>query len=669
MAARDAIEWRDIVYDIPIPKRSRKAQAAAADPLNAEESWTPTEKEPAAPSSASADTSPSTALKTPTPASPPAAARTRRILDGISGHVNNGEMVAILGATGAGKTTLLDVLTARLGPTGKLGGNVTFRGKPRDPGTWKRTVGYVEQDDVMIGCLTVRETFEYAARLRLNRSKFGKADREERVERIIDMLRLEKCADTRIGGGGTRGVSGGERKRAAIGTELVSDVQLLVLDEPTSGLDAFAALNLVNNVKQVAKDRDIACIMTVHQPSWSIFCKYDRVMLLARGKIYYHGPPRDTIEYFASIGHTVPEGVNPADHFISIAENFSRSKEGEESIQRLIDNWAEKGEEWMARFDSLKSQAQADQAQAAQDQSSKPPSTTDTHTPLAGWPLPWLTELGVLTERHIKQILRDPTTLYGTIGQTVVLLIIIGFAFFRLGYSQADVLARIGILFFLPVNASFAVLFPVLAQFPLQRQVMIRERSAGSYRTSSFYVSKVLCEVPNAILQKALYYIIIYWMVGLRESAAAFFIFLGINAIQLTTSVGLGLAIGAASPTIELGNIIAPMVNVIFFLFGGNVLPSPPPWFVWLRWISPITYSYIALSVNEFNDATFECNNDGAQCYRTGQDVLNQYNLTTFTIAECIGFLAAITCVFVFAGYVFLRFTAHPRFRYVEHSK
>lgn len=95
---------------------------------------------------------------------------------------------------------------------------------------------------------------------------------------------------------------------------------MLFLDEPSSGLDAFAAQSLIENIARIVKDRQIACLMTIHQPSWAMFTRVDRVILLAKGAVYYDGPPRGTIPWFQKLPYEVPEGVNPADHFISIAE-------------------------------------------------------------------------------------------------------------------------------------------------------------------------------------------------------------------------------------------------------------------------------------------------------------------------------------------------------------
>lgn len=197
------MDWHSITYDIPLPKAERKAALAKASNDVKMEEATAVED----------STKPSGIVGTV-----PLPPGKRRILNGVKGSARRGKMVAILGASGAGKTTLLNILSARLDSTGDLSGLVTFEGKPRDPASWKRTVGFVEQDDLLISFLTVKETLNFAARLRLPEKLYSKAQTQERVEETIEILRLEKAANTRIGNAESRGVSGGERKRVAIGT-------------------------------------------------------------------------------------------------------------------------------------------------------------------------------------------------------------------------------------------------------------------------------------------------------------------------------------------------------------------------------------------------------------------------------------------------------------------
>ncbi|CAF1052470.1 unnamed protein product [Rotaria sp. Silwood1] len=104
----------------------------------------------------------------------------------------------------------------------------------RDP-SFKYTVGYVVQEDIITGTLTVRENLMFSANVRLPKD-MPKSERAERVTKVINDLGLESCADTRIGTEFLRGVSGGERRRTCIGMELVLSPKVLFLDEPTTGL-------------------------------------------------------------------------------------------------------------------------------------------------------------------------------------------------------------------------------------------------------------------------------------------------------------------------------------------------------------------------------------------------------------------------------------------------
>lgn len=173
---------------------------------------------------------------------------------------------------------------------------------------------YVQQDDILFQTMTVRECLEFAAKLKLPGNL---DDKMARVNSIIAELRLNKCQNTKIGGPLIKGVSGGERKRTSIGVELITDPNLIFLDEPTTGLDSFTATSVMETLKDLARaGRTI--IQTIHQPNSDIFEMFDRLMLLARGKVIYFNEARLAVDYFASIGHKCPELSNPADYFMGI---------------------------------------------------------------------------------------------------------------------------------------------------------------------------------------------------------------------------------------------------------------------------------------------------------------------------------------------------------------
>ena len=101
---------------------------------------------------------------------------------------------------------------------------------------------YVMQDDVLYDSFTPLEALTFAARLKLGGSI---AEQDERVQQLLEELGLMGVKDTEIGSAIRKTISGGERKRTAIGVELITDPSLILLDEPTSGLDSFKALQIV----------------------------------------------------------------------------------------------------------------------------------------------------------------------------------------------------------------------------------------------------------------------------------------------------------------------------------------------------------------------------------------------------------------------------------------
>ena len=161
----------------------------------------------------------------------------RVVLESITGSVKPGEIMAVIGASGAGKSTFLDLL-ARKSKQGVVGGDVRVNGKKFADAKYRRVVGFVDQEDTLMGTLTVYETVMYSALLRLPR-EMSYADKKVRVLETMNELGILAIRDSRIGESGKRSISGGEKRRVSIACELVTSPSILFLDEPTSGSSSF----------------------------------------------------------------------------------------------------------------------------------------------------------------------------------------------------------------------------------------------------------------------------------------------------------------------------------------------------------------------------------------------------------------------------------------------
>ncbi|GER56220.1 ABC transporter family protein [Striga asiatica] len=239
----------------------------------------------------------------------------KTILNGISGIVHPGELLAMLGPSGSGKTTLLTALGGRL----SLSGKVTYNGRPFS-GPIRRRTGFVSQDDVLYPHLTVFETLLFTALLRLPQS-LSPAHKAHQADRVVAELGLARCRNSIIGGPLLRGISGGERKRVSIGQELLIDPSLLLLDEPTSGLDSTTAHRILATVKGLAAGGRTV-ITTIHQPSSRLYHMFDKLVLLSEGRPIYYGAAAAALDYFSSVGFSVSVAVNPADFLLDLANGI-----------------------------------------------------------------------------------------------------------------------------------------------------------------------------------------------------------------------------------------------------------------------------------------------------------------------------------------------------------
>jgi ABC transport system ATP-binding/permease protein len=206
----------------------------------------------------------------------------KELLDNISLTARPGTLTAIIGGSGAGKTTLSRLIAGYTRPSA---GSVTFEGHNihAEYATMRSRIGMVPQDDVVHRQLTVNQALGYAAELRLPPDT-SKQERAQVVAQVLEELDLTKHADTRVDK-----LSGGQRKRASVALELLTQPSLLLLDEPTSGLDPALDRQVMLMLRQLADAGRVVLVVT-HSVSYLDVC--DQILLIAPGgKTAFDGPP------------------------------------------------------------------------------------------------------------------------------------------------------------------------------------------------------------------------------------------------------------------------------------------------------------------------------------------------------------------------------------------
>ncbi|XP_048365495.1 broad substrate specificity ATP-binding cassette transporter ABCG2-like isoform X1 [Sphaerodactylus townsendi] len=529
------------------------------------------------------------------------------ILRDINGIMRPG-LNAILGPTGGGKSSLLDILAARKDPHG-LSGDVLVNGAPQ-PANFKCISGYVVQDDVVMGTLTVRENFQFSAALRLPKT-VRSHEKEERVNQILRELGLTKVADSKVGTQFIRGISGGERKRTNIGMELITDPSVLFLDEPTTGLDASTANAVLLLLKRMSRQGK-TIVLSIHQPRYSIFRLFDNLTLLAAGRLLYHGPAQNAIEYFKSIGYECEPYNNPADFFLDVINGDSTAV-----ASNNVETDAENIDDHLSRDRTLAERLAEEYSNSAYYKETKAeleklsvgsPHKTATFREIT-YATSFFHQFKWVSKRTFKNLIGNPQASIAQMCVTVFLGLVVGAIFFGVKNDASGLQNRIGAMFFMTTNQCFSSISSI-ELFIVEKKIFIHEYISGYYRTSAYFFSKLTADlIPMRTLPSIIFTCIIYFMLGLKPTVEAFFIMMFTLMMVSYTATSMALAIATGQDVVSVANLLMTIAFVFMIIFSGLLvnLTSILPWLSWLQYFSIPRYGMAALQVNEFTGLQF-CN-------------------------------------------------------------
>ncbi|KMQ93279.1 protein white [Lasius niger] len=493
-------------------------------------------------------------------------------------------------------------------------------GRRISPGVLTSRMAYVQQDDLFIGTLTVTEHLMFQATVRMNRH-IPRQQRIKRVNEVIDeQLALSKCRNTTIGiPGKVKGLSGGEMKRLSFASEVLTDPSLMFCDEPTSGLDSFMAHQVVSILKTLAASGK-TIVVTLHQPSSELFALFDKILLMAEGRVAFMGTAAQACSFFKTLGAACPSNYNPADYFVQmLAVVPGRELACRHAIKTTCDTFrsSEYGRQIVTEAETVHGEFESSLKYRSKNPNRSP------------YKASWCEQFRAVLWRSWLSVIKEPILIKVRLLQTVMISLLIGVTYFGQRIDLDGVMNINGALFIFLSCMTFQNVFAVINVFCAELPIFLREHRNGMYRTDVYFICKTLAEAPIFLAIPLIFTVIVYPMIGLYPDVRHFFVAAAVLTLVANVSTSFGYLISCISNSVTTALSVGPPVIIPFLLFGGFFLntASVPSYFVWFSYLSWFRYGNEALLVNQWSEIdSIACTTSNVTCPKSGRTVLQTYN-------------------------------------------
>ena len=509
----------------------------------------------------------------------------------VSLNIKPGELIAIIGGSGAGKSTILNCMCGYLPPTQ---GEVFINGVNlyQNFDSLKKLVGYVPQSDIVYDNLTLHDMLLYTAKLRLPKDT-SPTEREAAITRAIDMVELPEKRDSLI-----KSLSGGQKKRASIAVELLSDPNLLFLDEPASGLDPGTERNLMQSLRCMA-DGGKTIILVTHSTLQLKMC--DKIVFMGKGgNLCFYGSYDDALNFF-----------------------------GVSNIVDVYNMITEQAKQWSAKFE--KTRASVGKARQTTAVSGKSKESR-------------FKQLRVLCARYLKLVINDRQRLFLLLAQAPLLAVLISFVADGMQFEQYEMTKSL--LFALSCSAFWVGMLNAIQEICKERTIMKREYMTGlslsAYVSSKIIVLGILCLIQSAMITG-----VFSTMVGLPEKGIVTHPFLELlitTFITAIASTAMGLFVSSLFTNADRAMTVAPILLMPQILFSGLIFKLSGATEI-ISWIAVCRWSMEGYGTTaNLNDLPLKLQQEGIIIPHEAE---NFFEYTTEHMLMSWGILIGFTMIFL----------------------
>lgn len=569
------------------------------------------------------------------------------ILSNVTGFVQAGEIIALMGPSGSGKTTLLNVLAQRDATSNaQVEKSLRVNGSTTSYQNFRKISSFVEQEDALLGALTVEETLYFSARLALPRT-IPKTERIARIKGLISAFGLRRQARDLIGTPIRKGISGGQKRRVSVASQLITSPKILFLDEPTSGLDSAASHEVMSFIRDIAKNNKLLVIASIHQPSTATFELFDKLLLLSQGHTVYNGLVSGVTQYFADLGYPTPMYMNPAEYMIDLVNTdfIQNQDEAQRRLEHLQSSWkrSEQHEAISKRISETSSHRSSRDGGVPQEKANS------LMIPLT------------LIHRSLIKSYRDVVAYGIRIGMYVCLAVLMGTVWLRLKPDQNNIQAYINAIFFGGAFMSFMAV-AYIPSFLEDRSLFIKERANGLYGPLSFMIANFIIGIPFLFLITILFSVVSYWLTNFNPTGGSFWNWVLFLFLDLLAAESLVVLVSSAAPVFVIALAVTAFANGLWMSVGGFMVAPKDLnvfWRYWAHYSDYQSWVFQGMMVGEFKDRTYSCGNGcrcmyssplEQQCQVAGTAVLQQYGYGNDKRGMWVGILIAIVVAYRLIG-------------------
>ncbi|XP_045473258.1 protein white-like [Harmonia axyridis] len=563
----------------------------------------------------------------------------KHILKNVNGVAHPAQLMVILGPSGSGKTTLMNGITFRNLRSLKFSGCVCLNDKRVHRNELALKSAYVQQEDLFIGCLTVREHLIFQALVRIE-SRFSYKRRMERVEKVLAELSLTTCQNSQIGiSGETKSISGGERKRLALASELLTDPPLLFCDEPTTGLDSFMALSVLHKLKRLAHTGRTV-IASLHQPSSEMFTMFDKIYLMTEGRVAFSGTPEEAKLFFTKLKLPCPPKFNPVDHYVQMVSIIpGKERLCETSVNRICD-----------AFENSSLALEMKQHLTCKKSIANEFPWNELRKQAIPYRVSCSEQFTALYWRSFLSLTRNPQVMRGRVFQLFFFSGLISVLFWQQSLNPVGVQNINGALFLILANSICVNFLGVIFTFFDEIPLFVREHKNGFYRTDVYYFSKLATDLPLYSFINTIGMTICCFSIGIFPDGSRWIVAVLLILLTSLIAMGIGYAVSIIAASMNEAFSITALVMVPFMLFSGIFvnIKSIPSCLKWLSYISWYRYGYEGLLIDQWEGVgRISCMNSSIPCPDDGLMILAEQGYSPEDLGECIMLLVLIAAITV----------------------